>query len=147
MKTPRQVTDGTAINHPSYFLQSSFFPGGREMFFTSYRTGSAQLFETSLVTGETRQLTGGAAIHPFSAALHADRSTLVVTRGGGLWAVDRGTLAERRIVEVAGAELGESSIDRDGEWLVAAFKRGRRAGWRWVDSTDRDGMRFRFRGR
>ena len=52
-----RFTDGPAINHPIYFLQSSCFPGGREMFFTSYRTGEAQLFETSLVSGETRQLT------------------------------------------------------------------------------------------
>ena len=37
----RQVTDGPHINHPTYFLQSSFFPGDREMFFTSYRTGDA----------------------------------------------------------------------------------------------------------
>ena len=29
----RQVTDGPHINHPTYFLQSSFFPGGREMRF------------------------------------------------------------------------------------------------------------------
>src|SRR5579872_4753406 len=81
-----QVTDGPAMNHPTYFLQSSFFPGGREMFFTSYRTGMAQLFETALDTGKTRQLTSGAPIHPFSAALHPDGRTLVITRGGGLWA-------------------------------------------------------------
>jgi oligogalacturonide lyase len=124
----RQVTDGPAINHPSYFLQSSFFPGGREMFFTSYRTGTAQLFEISLVSGETRQLTSGAAIHPFSPALHPDRKTLVITRGGGLWAIDRATLSERRITEMAGAELGECSIDRDGLWLTAAFKRGAQCG-------------------
>jgi hypothetical protein len=29
-----QVTDGPAISHPTYFLQSSFFPGGREIFYT-----------------------------------------------------------------------------------------------------------------
>ncbi len=119
----RQVTHGPAINHPTYFLQSSFFPGGREMFYTSYRTGAAQLFETSLESGESRQLTNGSPIHPYSAALHPDRQTLVVTRGGGLWAIDRTTLAERRIVET-GAELGECSIDRDGDWLTAAFQRG-----------------------
>lgn len=118
-----QVTDGPAINHPAYFLQSSFFPGGAEMFFTSYRTGAAQLFETSLATGETRQLTAGAPIHPFSPALHPGGDALVVTRGGGLWAIDRATLAERRIVECAGAELGECSISGDGEWLTAAYKR------------------------
>jgi oligogalacturonide lyase len=120
--TPRQITDGPAINHPTYFLQSSFFPGGREMFFTSYRTGAPQLFETSLVTGETRQLTNGAPIHPFSPALHPDGKTIVVTRGGGLWAGDR------RIVDVAGAEFGECSIDRDGEWLTVAYKRAGQCG-------------------
>ena len=62
----RQLTDGPHINHPTYFLQSSFFPGDREMFFTSYRTGDAQLFELSLGSGETRQLTHGAPIHPYS---------------------------------------------------------------------------------
>jgi oligogalacturonide lyase len=124
----RQVTDGPAISHPSYFLQSSFFPGGREMFFTSYRTGVPQLFETSLESGETRQLTNGAPLHPFSAALHVDRAALVITRGGGLWAIDRKTLAERRIVEMSGAELGECSISADGQWLTAAFKRGAQSG-------------------
>jgi hypothetical protein len=118
-----QVTDGPAINHPTYFLQSSFFPGGGGIFFTSYRTGAPQLFEISLEAGETRQLTAGAPIHPYSAALHPDGLSLVVTRGGGLWAIDRGTLAARRIVECAGAELGECSIGRDGEWLTAAYKK------------------------
>jgi oligogalacturonide lyase len=118
----RQVTEGPAINHPSYFLQSSFFPGGREMFFTSYRTGSAQLFEASLESGDARQITSGAPIHPFSAALHPDGETLIVTRGGGLWAIRRDTLAERLITAHEGAQLGECSISRDGEWLTAAFK-------------------------
>jgi Tol biopolymer transport system component len=84
-----QVTDGPAICHPTYFLQSSFFPGGREMFYTSYATGAAQLCEVSLDSGETRQLTTGAPIHPYSAALHPSGGTLVVTRGGGLWAGER----------------------------------------------------------
>ena len=123
-----QVTEGPAINHPSYFLQNSFFPGGRELFFTSYRTGDAQLFEASLDSGEARQITSGAAIHPFSAALHPDGETLVVTRGGGLWAIDRRTLQEHLIIEQNGAQLGECSISRDGEWLTAAFKSGAQCG-------------------
>src|SRR5580700_5899388 len=106
-----QVTDGLAVSHPTYFLQSSFFPGGREMFFTSYRTGSAQLFEASLEasldSAAMRQITSGEAIHPFSAALHPDGETLVFTRGGGLWAIDRRTLVERSIVEHRDAQLGE----------------------------------------
>jgi oligogalacturonide lyase len=123
-----QVTEGSAISHPTYFLQSSFFPGGREMFFISYRTGSAQLFEVSLASGETRQITSGQAIHPFSAALHPDGETLVFTRGGGLWAIHRHTLAERRIADYPGSQLGECSISRDGEWLTAAFKSGMQFG-------------------
>ena len=123
-----QVTDGPAISHPTYFLQSSFFPGGREMFFTSYRSGAAQLHETSLATGETRQLTAGEPIHPFSPALHPDGRTLVVTRAGGLWAIDRAALSERRIMECPGAELGECSISRDGEWLTTAYKKDSRCG-------------------
>jgi oligogalacturonide lyase len=121
-----QVTEGPAINHPTYFLQSSFFPGGREMFFTSYRTGSAQLFEASLDSAldliTARQITGGEGIHPFSAALHPDGETLVFTRGGGLWAIHRHTRVERSITNHPGAQLGECSISRDGEWLTAAFK-------------------------
>jgi hypothetical protein len=123
-----QVTDGPAINHPTYFLQSSFFPGGREMFFISYRTGVAQLFEISLDSGDARQITSSEAIHPFSAASHPDGETLVFTRGGGLWAIGRRTLAERRIVERTGAQLGECSISRDGQWLTAAYKCGAQSG-------------------
>lgn len=124
----RQITSGPAISHPSYFLQSSFFPGGREMFYISYSTGAPQLYQISLQTGEQRQLTSGAAIHPFSAALHPGGNHLVVTRGGGLWAIDRTTLGERPIAEWPGAELGESSISGDGEWLTAAYKRGTECG-------------------
>jgi Tol biopolymer transport system component len=114
-----QVTEGPAINHTSYFLQSSFFPGGREMFFISYQTGQAQIFEASLSDGATRQITAGAPIHPFSAALHPDGETLVFTRAGALWAIHRHTLAERLIIDNANAQLGECSISRDGEWLIS----------------------------
>jgi oligogalacturonide lyase len=117
MPIPRQITDGPAISHPTYFLQSAFFPGGHEMFYTSYRNGSAQVWQVSLETGETQQITHGPAIHPFSPALHPS-GEIVVTRGGCLWA------GERLIFEAASAELGECSISPDGEWLTAAYKRG-----------------------
>jgi oligogalacturonide lyase len=123
-----QVTEGPAISHPTYFLQSSFFPGDREIFFTSYQTGAAQLFEASLDSGDARQITSGEPVHPFSAALHPDGETLVFTRGGGLWAVDRHTLAERSVADYKDAQLGECSISRDGHWLTAAFKCGAQCG-------------------
>ena len=122
-----QVTHGPSISHPSYFLQSSFYPGGRAIFFTSYSTGDAQLFEASLETGDTRRLTSGPPIHPFSPALHLDGQSLVVTRGGSLWAIDRRTLGERCIMNSA-AELGECSISRDGAWLTAAYKKDGKCG-------------------
>ena len=120
MTTPRQITDGGAISHPTYFLQSSFYPDGSGLFFVSYRSGSAQLWETDLA-GSFRPLTsGGAGIHPYSPAFHRDG--LILTRAGGLWLVDRATLAQRRIAQFDGASLGEPSISSDGEWLVAAVK-------------------------
>jgi hypothetical protein len=94
------------------------------MFFTSYRSGSAQVWQASLETGETSQITNGAPIHPFSAALHPGGESLVVTRGGGLWAINLADNSERRIFEATGAELGECSISSDGDWLVAAYKGG-----------------------
>jgi hypothetical protein len=36
-----QLTAHASINHPTYFLQSSFTPGSHALIFTSYRTGSA----------------------------------------------------------------------------------------------------------
>lgn len=117
-----QITDGPCISHPSYFLHSSFFPEGRSMFFTSYRSGSAQVWQASLESGETQQLTHGAPIHPYSPVLHPDGHSLVVTRGGSLWTGDR------CIFTAEGAELGECSISPDGEWLTAAYKRGTQCG-------------------
>jgi dipeptidyl aminopeptidase/acylaminoacyl peptidase len=124
----RQITDGPWISHPTYFLQSSFFPGGRSMFFTSYRSGSAQLWRASLETDETHPITSGAPIHPYSAALHPDGTRFVVTRGGGLWSVGLTPGSDRRVFELAGAELGECSISPDGEWLTAAYKQGPQCG-------------------
>jgi len=123
-----QVTDGPAISHPSYFLQSSFLPGDETLFFTSYRTGSAQLFQAGFPEGAIRQLTDGPGIHPFSPAAHPDGREIFFVRGGGLWAVELLSLAERRVGGIEGAQLGEPSISPDGEWFVAAFKQGAQAG-------------------
>lgn len=117
-----QLTEGDAISHPTYFLQSAFFPGDEKIFFTSYRTGSAQLFEKDFPDGEVRQLTDGDPIHPYSPALHPNGEDIVFTRGGSLWTTDR------LIARFEGAQLGEPSISADGEWLTAAYKRGPESG-------------------
>jgi hypothetical protein len=128
-----QITSAEAISHPSYFLQSSFLAddSGRDekLFFVSYRSGSAQLYEKVYPDGALRQLTRGTPIHPFSPALHPwrdnpERREIVFTRGGGLWGVRLYSLADRLIAELEGAQLGEPSISADGEWLCAAAKQG-----------------------
>ena len=144
----RQITDGPHINHPTYFLQSSFFPGDAEMFFTSYRTGDAQLFEISL--DERRNPATDAAARP---SIRTPRRcipmarTLVVTRGGELWAIDRATLAERRIFAFDGAQLGECSISADGEWLTAAFAAPVRASAAWSSAASTAPRPTSFRSR
>ena len=57
--TVHQLTNHPSINHPTYFLQSSFTPDQKSLIFTSYRTGGAQLFEAGFPDGEIRQLTAG----------------------------------------------------------------------------------------
>jgi hypothetical protein len=118
----RQLTDHPSINHPTYFLQSSFTPDGRALVFTSYRTGSPQLFEASFPDGEIRQLTDGASMHPFSPAIHPEGRHIFFVRGGAVWEIDRISLAERRIVDFPGAQLGECSPGAGGEWITAAIK-------------------------
>lgn len=123
-----RMTDQSAISHPSYFLQRSFFPGDRSLFYISYRTGAPQLFEAAFPDGSIRQLTDGPAIHPFSAALRPGGDEIVFTRGGSLWSMRRDTLVERSIVDFPGAQLGECSMSPDGEWLTAAARRGAERG-------------------
>src|SRR2546427_3053481 len=109
--TIHQLTSHASINHPTYFLQSSFTPDGETLIFISYRTGSAQLFEIATYPhGQIRQLTEGPAIHPFSPAIHPDGRHVFFVRGGSIWEIRRETLEERSIIEVAGAQLGECSL-------------------------------------
>src|SRR5438876_2883194 len=78
-----QITNHASINHPAYFLQTSFTPDGRKVLFTSFRTGSAQLFAAEFPGGEIGQLTSGAPIHPYSPAIRGSRVFFV--RGGEIW--------------------------------------------------------------
>jgi hypothetical protein len=124
----RQVTSAGAISHPTYFLQSAFLPGDRQIFFTSYRSGPPQLFLADYPEGDILQLTGGAAVHPFSALLAPGGEDLVFTRGCEIWALRLKALDERRIFTLSEGQLGECSISNDGEWLTSAFQSGGRRG-------------------
>src|ERR1700738_4200280 len=126
--TIHQLTRHPSINHPTYFLQSSFTPDGAHVLFTSYRTGAPQLFEAAFPAGEIRQLTDGPPIHPFSPAIHPSGDLVFFVRGGGIWTIDRRTLAERLIVDYPGAQLGECSLGGGGEWLTAAIRQSGNCG-------------------
>jgi hypothetical protein len=123
-----QMTQHPSINHPTYFLQSSFTPDGRALLFTSYRTGEAQLFEAGFPEGEIRQLTEASAIHPYSPAVHPDGERVFFVRGGEVWVIERSSLRERRLAGFAGAQLGECCLGGGGEWITAAIKQGSQCG-------------------
>jgi len=127
--TVHQMTNHPSINHATYFLQSSFTPDGRSLLITSYRSGSAQLYEVDgFPGGEIRQLTDGAPIHPFSPAIHPDGRIVFFVRGGSVWRLNRASLAEECIVDFGDAQLGECSLGAGGEWLTAAARCGAEQG-------------------
>ena len=121
--TVHQLTNDPSINHPTYFLQSSFAPDQKSLIFTSYRTGGAQLFETGFPGGDIRQLTANEPIHPFSPAIARGGERVFFVRGGAVWVIDRATLDEQLIAD-SGGQLGECSLSADGKWYVAACKKG-----------------------
>ena len=123
-----QVTSHASINHPSYFLHRCFLPGDERLFFTSYRTGTPQLFLADFPDGGITQITDGPAIHPFSAALHPAGAAIVFARGGSFWLLHLHGLREELIIDVPGTQFGEPSISPDGEWLTAAYRRGEERG-------------------
>ena len=122
-----QLTNHPSINHPTYFLNSSFTADQRTLIFTSYRTGEAQLFEADVFDGEMRQLTEDGAIHAFSPAIAPDGRQVYFVRGGSVLAIERDSLEERLVATFDG-QLGECSLSRDGEWFVAACKEGQQNG-------------------
>lgn len=118
-----RMTSHPSINHPSYFLHSSFPPDQRSILFTSYRSGQAQLYEARFPGGPIRQLTDGPPIHAFSPVIAPEGERVFFVRGGEVWEIERTTLAERRVVHFDGAQLGECSLSADGAWMTAAIKR------------------------
>jgi oligogalacturonide lyase len=123
-----QMTEHPSINHPTYFLQSSFYLDGRGLIFTSYRSGSAQLFEATWPEGEIRQLTDGPAIHAFSPAIAPSGESIFLVRSGSVWELSLSDLSERLVISFDGGQLGECSLSADGKWLTAAIKQGSQAG-------------------
>ena len=92
--TVHQLTNHPSVNHPTYFLQSSFTPDQKSLIFTTYRTGGAQLFEAGFPDGEIRQLTAAEPIHPFSTAIAPGGEHIYFVRGGAVWMISRASLEE-----------------------------------------------------
>lgn len=119
-----QLTNAEFVNHPPYFLTSAFPPDGGDVLFTSYRTGSPQLFEAGFPDGPIRQLTGVEGLHPYSAVYSRDGSEIYYTREGAIEALNREDLSTRPLFKLEGAQFGEGSPSRDGKWIVTAIKLG-----------------------
>lgn len=120
-----KLTAAPCINHATYFLQSSITPDGGALLFTSYRTGSAQLFSVEpFPAGPIRQWTSDEPIHPFSPAIHPGGELVFFVRGGAIFQIRRDNLQETEIVRFDGAQLGEVSLSSCAGWLTAAARRG-----------------------
>ncbi len=137
-----QLTSAACINHATYFLQSSFTPDSHRLIFTSYRSGSAQLYSVEgFPGGPIRQWTDAEPIHPFSPAIHPSGKLVFFVRGGSIWSIGADTLAETEIVRFEGAQLGEISLSADAGWLTAAVKHGTQSGL-VTGRTDGSGWRL-----
>jgi oligogalacturonide lyase len=127
--TIHQLTSHASVNHPTYFLTSSFTPDGKHVIFTSYRSGAPHLYELEFPDGQMRQLTDGDPIHPYSASISRDGSEVYITRKGRIEAVRRKDRRVRVLLTLSAdgnndAQFGETALSHDGRWLVTAFKQG-----------------------
>ena len=120
--TIHQLSAHPSINHPAYFLTSSFTPDGRHVVFTSYRSGKPQLYELEFPDGPIRRLTEVEGLHPYSATISPDGGEIYYTRRGSVEALRRKDLKTRALLEIAGAQFGECSLSHEGEWIVTAYK-------------------------
>jgi hypothetical protein len=141
-----QLTSHPSINHPTYFLTSSFTPDGKVVVFTSYRTGQPQLHELEFPDGAVRQLTSGAPIHPYSATISPDGAEVFFTRAGRIEALGRRDLRVRTLLgppDLGGdgkpAQFGETALSHDGEWIVTAMKQGAENGIALASTSGKPG--------
>lgn len=123
-----QLTAHPSINHPSYFLTSSFTPDGKHVIFTSYRSGTPQLYDLEFPDGALRPLTSGEGLHPYSASISKDGGEVFFTRKGKIEALRRKDLSLRTLFALEGAQFGECSLSPDGLWIVTAMKQGAQNG-------------------
>ncbi len=134
-----QLTSHASINHPTYFLTSSFTPDGRHVVFTSYRSGAAHLYELEFPDGPIRQLTEGDAVHPYSATIAPDGAEVYFTRKGRVEALRRRDRSTRTFLALEDAQFGETALSHDGLWIVTALKQGTTNGVALASTTGKPG--------
>lgn len=134
-----QLTAHPSINHPTYFLTSSFTPDGKHVIFTSYRAGAPQLYELEFPDGPMRRLTEGEGLHPYSATLSPDGREIYFTRKGKIEALLRKDLSVRTLLAIPDAQFGECSLSADGAWIVTAMKQGAQNGIARAGTAGRPG--------
>ena len=160
--TIHQLTSHPSINHPTYFLTSTFTPDGKHVIFTSFRgrtgvgeaagrseirgasapelhRGAPQLYQLEFPDGPIRKLTEGEGLHPYSAAISRDGSEIYFTRKGRIEALRRKDLSIRTLLELEGAQLGECSLSADGSWIVTAMKQGTQNGIALASTSGKPG--------
>ena len=133
-----QLTQTECVSHPPYFLTSAFTPDSRFLIFTSYRTGSPQLYEVEFPDGPIRQLTDVHGLHPYSAVLSPDGNTIYFTRKGNIESLNRQDLSIRLLYHLEGVQFGECDVSQDGNWIVTALKLGQNNGVA-IAATNGDG--------
>jgi len=126
--TIHQLTQFPCINHNLYFLNRSFSPDGLQVIVTSYRDGQPNLYEIAFPDGDIRQLTEGPDLHPFSACLSHDGSSIFFTRAGAVWKLQRQSLEEQRLARFDNGQLGECNLSGTGTWLVTAIRQSGQSG-------------------
>ncbi len=133
----RQLTARPGRHHLAG--NNPFTPDGEALIVASDRDGPTQLFELLLADGRIRQLTEGAPVQPFSAAVHHGGDKIFFARGGSLWMIRRSTLEESCVVSLGHTRLGPCALA--GDWLAAPARQGRQHGF-VVGRTD--GTRWDF---
>ncbi|MEO1999098.1 MAG: oligogalacturonate lyase family protein [Planctomycetaceae bacterium] len=120
------LTSGNAIDHPLYYLTNSFSTDCTSLVFASDRRGQTDLYRVSLTDGGIRRLTDLPGLQPFSGNVVDDR--VYFTTDGAMHQLDLSTGNFRTLFAEPGCQLGEVTINADGQWAAALITRGTSTG-------------------
>lgn len=109
-----------------YYHFSNFTADNRYLLFQSKRTGTAQIYRYTVVSGEIVQLTAEAGVAAASACPDPTEARRVYfMRGAELRALDVETFEQRVVGAIPGPSLGghgQPSVSGDGKWITVTKK-------------------------